>query len=231
MEMHNTQNLNNSSAVPENGKKTKENIFGKLAQNKLLIAILAILIIGGTIGGFAYWKIIQTRVYTDKAEVSAPTIELAPENSGILQETYVNIGDLVEANTAVARVGDMLIKTKVKGLVINVNKDIGQLFNRGQAVVTMIDPNELRIVGQVTEDKGLRDIKIGQRAIFTVDAFGSNAYDGVVDEISPTSRQGDIVFNISDKRQEKEYNVYIIFDITKYPELKNGMSAKLWIYK
>jgi hypothetical protein len=87
------------------------------------------------------------------------------------------------------------------------------------------------VVGQVQEDKGLSQIKVGQSAIFTVDAFGSKQYSGIVDEISPTYNQGDIVFNISGARQEMNFDVKIRFDETQYPELKNGMSAKLWIYK
>ena len=62
-------------------------------------------------------------------------------------------------------------------------------------------------------------------------AFGSKEYSGVVDEISPTSNVGDIVFNISNARQQQTFNIKIRFDVTQYPELKNGMSAKLWIYK
>ena len=95
----------------------------------------------------------------------------------------------------------------------------------------MINPNDLRVVGQVEEDKGLKDIKIGQSAIFTVDAFGSKQYSGIVDQINPTSDAGDIVFNISNTRQENNFDVKIRFDVNQYPELKNGMSAKLWIYK
>ena len=74
-----------------------------------------------------------------------------------------------------------------------------------------------------------KDLKIGQQAIFTVDAFGSKQYSGIVDEISPTSDAGDIVFNISGTRQEMNFDVKVRFNTTQYPELKNGMSAKVWI--
>jgi len=77
----------------------------------------------------------------------------------------------------------------------------------------------------------LSDIKVGQSAIFTVDAFGSKQYSGIVDQINPTSDTGDIVFNISGTRQEMNFDVKVRFDVNQYPELKNGMSAKLWIYK
>jgi multidrug resistance efflux pump len=95
----------------------------------------------------------------------------------------------------------------------------------------MIKPDDLRVVAQIEEDKGLSEVTVGQRAFFTVDAFGSKKFDGIVDEVSPTSRQSDVVFNISSQRQEQEFNIKIRFDVNKYPELKNGMSAKSWIYK
>ena len=56
-------------------------------------------------------------------------------------------------------------------------------------------------------------------------------YVGTVDEISPTSRSSAVAFTISDKRELKEFNVKIRFDRSAYPELKNGMSAKVTIFK
>ena len=48
---------------------------------------------------------------------------------------------------------------------------------------------------------------------------------------TPTARSADVVFSISDQRAEQEFNVYVRYDINAYPELKNGMSAKIWVYK
>ncbi len=211
--------------------KKEEKSLQKVKRNVWILNMLVALVIAGGLAAFVYFKTTSVRIYTDKAAVESPIISLAPKSSGILQEVYVHEGDRISADTTVARVGNELIKTQVDALVIGVKDDIGTTFNPGTAVVTVIDPNELRVVGRVSEDKGLRDVAVGQRAVFTVDAFGSKTYDGIVDEISPTSDQGDIVFNISDKRQENEFDVKVRFNIDKYPELKNGMSAKLWIYK
>jgi len=200
-------------------------------RTKLLIAILIVLIIGGGGAGLVYLKITNGRVYIEKSQITAPQIDLAPQTPGSLQEIYVQAGDTIQANAPVARVGDELIKTKVSGIIISINNNIGKIFNPGEAVVSMIDPEELRVVGQIEEDKGLKDLRVGQRAMFTIDAFGSKQYYGTVDEISPTSRNSDIVFSISDKRQLNEFNTEIRFNVDQYPELKNGMSAKLWIYK
>ncbi|MCX6719191.1 MAG: hypothetical protein NTZ38_02335, partial [Candidatus Taylorbacteria bacterium] len=89
---------------------------------------------------------------------------------------------------------------------------------------------QLRIVGKIDEDKGLSRIKAGDVATFTVDAFGSAEFTGIVDEISPISNQSAIVFSISDKREIKQFDIKVRYNISLHPEFKNGMSAKLRIY-
>jgi multidrug resistance efflux pump len=121
--------------------------------------------------------------------------------------------------------------SKVGGVIASVNHQEGQIFSAGTPVVSMINTGEERVVGQVDENKGLSDIKVGQVATFTVDAFGSKKYQGTVDEISPVADQSAVVFNISDERQVKQFDVKVSFDIKAYPELKDGMSAKITIYK
>ena len=200
--------------------------------NKKTIAIIVIAIaVLSSIGGLIYWNIVSGRVYIEKSSVSASVINLAPTVGGSLQEVFVNVGDSVKMFSPVARVGNELIKAKSDGQVLSINTNIGASFGPGQAVATMINPDDLRIIGQVQEDKGLKNIKLGQTAVFTVDAFGSKKYSGIVDQISPTSNSGDIVFNISNARQENDFDVKVKFNVSQYPELKNGMSAKLWIYK
>lgn len=204
----------------------------KLLKNKkFIISATVILVVAAAIGGFAYWKITSARVYVEDATISASVTSLYPKVGGTLQEVYVNVGDTVQIYAPIARVGSELIKAKSAGQILSVNTNIGASFGPTSAVATMINPNDLRAVGQVQEDKGLKYLKVGQTAVFTVDAFGSKEYSGIVDEISPTSNSGDIVFNISGTRQEQKFNVKVRFDTTQYSELKNGMSAKLWIYK
>jgi len=208
------------------------NKFMQLVKNPKFLEIggtsLVLLII--LIGGF-YLYITQGRIYTDKGVIAAPVIELSPEKPGLLKQLLVREGDTVEANTVVARVGDDLIKTDIGGLIIKVNNEVGRLFLPGQPIVVMINPNDLRVEAKVEEDKGFKDVQIGQKAIFTVDAFGSRKFTGQVDQIAKTSDDSSVVFSISDTRKEKEFTVKIKFDSAAYPELLNGMSARVWIYK
>ena len=180
-----------------------------------------------------YFYVSSQYVYIDKSIIQAPIISLSSENSDILQQVFVKVGDSVTANEPIARVGDQIIKAKVAGLIVSVNQNIGQFENAlsGQATVaTMIDPTQLRVVGQIDEDKGLTDIKVGDVAKFTVDAFGSKEYDGVVDEIGQTS-QTSVINNIFNQRPTNEFDIYVRFNPARYPELKSGMSARVWVYK
>lgn len=202
--------------------------FFKSHSFKILLAIIVFTVL---IFGVLYLQQSSARIYIDTSEISSPIISLSSMSSGVLQKVFVKEGDLVYENMIVAQVGDNSIRAKTDGLVIFVQKTPGQVVNAQVPIVKMIDPNEFSVIGHIKEDKGLSDVRVGQRAVFTVDAFGSKEYEGVVSSISPTSRDSSIAFSISDKRPEKEFDVKVKYNVKSYPELKNGMSAKMWIYK
>jgi multidrug resistance efflux pump len=210
-------------------KKDEKKIRGlRLSMRAILVIVLLILAIGGGMG--AYLLVTNQSVYIENSTIEAPEIDLAPTTAGILQNMYVKAGDSVSANEVVARIGNELIQTKIAGVVTKADATIGQQYNAGQTVVAMIDPSALRVVGQIEENKGLSRIAVGQYATFTADAYGSEKFTGVVDEISPEAQSSDVVFQISDKRQEQIFDVKVRFDTNTYSNLKNGMSAKLWVY-
>jgi len=203
-------------------KKVERNIWISTGLIGFLILCVA--------GGLIYYRINHNRITIDNSNIVAQEIDLAPQGSGILEQVYVHEGDTIPANTPVAQVGTEVITSKVAGEVITVQNNIGKLISPGEAVVTMIDPTTLRVVGQIDEDKGLSSIAVGDPVTFTVDAFGSKQFAGVVDEISPTSNQSGIVFNISDTREVQQFDIKARFDVNQYTGLKNGMSARMYVY-
>jgi multidrug resistance efflux pump len=221
--------------MAEHENKTQEHGGGaKKTNSKLLVWLVIGMVMVGIVGGGVYWYVSSKTVYISLSQISAPLINLSPVNSGVLEEVFVNNGDMVAINTPIARVGNEIVKAKIAGEIVSVNNNIGQYVNvmTGQGTVaTMIDPTQLRVVGNLDENKGLADVHVGAPATFTVDAFGSKTYKGIVDEVSQTSNQSDVVFNISDQRPTNQFAVKVRFDPTLYPELKNGMSAKIWVYK
>jgi multidrug resistance efflux pump len=188
-EHNNEHNEHNKEKI----KKEKKDILGFKRNIFITGASIALLIILVSVG-LIYWRVLGSRTIIENATISGPQIDLAATTAGPLEEVFVNEGDQVAANAVLARVGNELIKAKTAGIIINVKKDIGELFTPGVPVVSMIDPNELRVVGQIDENKGLSDIMVGQAATFTVDTFGNQKFTGVVDEIKPSSNDSSVVF-------------------------------------
>ncbi len=226
--------LENEKQILETEAKIlkEERVLGASLKRRVLIErlVAASIVITAAIGAY-WWLVINQQIYTDKAEISAPLIELSPDAPGILKDILVKPGDMVDKNQPVAHIDNGYLMTQKAGLVVNTSDEVGKLFSPGQSVVTMIDPGALRVIAKIDEDKGFSAVRVGQRAEFTVDAFGSRRFDGIVDEIAKTSEQSSVVFSISDKREIKQFEVKIKYDVSKYPELLNGMSARVWIYK
>lgn len=210
-----------SHAKPARKRPNRKQILTGLGVAGVIVMIFATI----------YWLHEQKFVYTDKAQISAPLINLTPLTPGDLKAVFVNQGDWLYPNEIVARVGDDMIRTQVAGIAVTVKQDLGANYTPGEPVVTMVQPDQLRVVAQIPEDKGLQYVYPGQDATFTVDAFGGRTYHGTIESVSDTSHEGDVVFNISDKRQVQNFDVKVKFDTTAYPELQNGMSAKVWIVK
>jgi multidrug resistance efflux pump len=200
-------------------------------RRRMLFGILIVFMLVAAIGGG--WYLYQSSKYvtTEKADIEAPLIKLGPQAGGILMNVSVKQGDVLRTGQTVARIGDEIIHAQVDGLAIIVENNVGEAYAPGQAVVTMIEPKELHVMARIQEDKGLKDVYVGQKAFFTVDAYGSEQFEGTVESISATKREGDVVFNISDKRQEQEFDVKIAYDHKMYRDFQNGMSARVWIVK
>lgn len=204
----------------------KENLL----KNPMTQSIVGIGIIFLFLGGFLFLQSNYGTLSIENAEVNASIINLSASTAGALNALYVNEGDTIEANTPVALVGTNIVTSKQSGVIVSVMKNIGTFYSPGGTVVSMIHPEDLRVIGAIDENKGLEKIKIGQKATFTVDTFGSKTYVGIVESISQTADNTGVVFSISDKRPTKKFDVKVRFNVTDYPELKNGMSAKITVY-
>jgi multidrug resistance efflux pump len=209
----------------------KKDLFQSIRQHPLIADAVFVLVLLAVVGGLLYWHDMSGKVYIEKAQISAPEIALSPSAPGVIDKFYVQEGDEVSQGQKLAMVGNEIITAKTSGIITWIQNTPGQTVSPQQPVVKMIDPREFRVVGRIEEDKGLADIKVGQKVAFTVDAFPGKQYEGSVDSIGASARESDIVFSISDKRQEREFDVSAVFDVRAYSELKNGMSAKMWVYK
>ena len=205
---------------------TKKSIFAK----PWVQSLTGFIIIALSVFGVLFYKSISAYVYIEDSSISAPVISISTETSGTLDEVYVKEGDNVVAGEPLARVGSEILKAKINGIIIYTSNTPGQVFNSSQAIIKMIDPQELRAIGTIKENSGLSKIKVGDPVSFTVDAFDGEKYTGIVEEISETSKDTSVVFSISDKRETKEFMVKVKYDTSLYAKFKNGMSAKMKVY-
>jgi multidrug resistance efflux pump len=205
-----------------------KNLFSKLRSKlKTILTILLIIII---VGGVYFWQKTEGRVFIDDSQISASLITIAPTTSGRLFEIDVQEGKYVKKGDTIAVVGSETVRSTTDGLVVMANNQIGGSLSPQSIVAQLIDPSQMRIVGTIDENKGLSSLKVGQVASFTIDAFPGKTFWGYVDEISPTAKQTQLSFSISSERPTQQFQVYVRFPATRYPELKNGMSAKLSIF-
>ena len=210
----------------EKNTEKKDNIFKK----PWVQSIIYFVVIFGALGGFLFWQTGRGTILIENSYLDAPIINLSPTLPGTLNALYVKEGDKVEANSQVALVGSQIISTKEAGIVSSAPMVLGSYFSPGQVVVSIVNNQEMKVMGQIEETKGLDSISVGQRATFSVDAFSGKTYDGVVDNISPVSDDNGVVFSISDKRPVKKFDIKVRFNVADYPELKSGMSAKITVY-
>ncbi|HEV2339885.1 MAG TPA: HlyD family efflux transporter periplasmic adaptor subunit [Patescibacteria group bacterium] len=205
-------------------------LFASIRNPKVIRALIIIVVVLLSVGAYLYYQSTQGRVFIDNSLVDAPIVSIAPSTSGKLTETDVYEDEAVKKGDAIAVVGGQTLYTDADGLIIMANDQIGSLAGPQSPVAQLIDPVDLRIAGTIDENKGLDAIRVGQVASFTVDALPGQTFWGYVDEISPSAKTTQLSFSISSERPTQQFVVYVKYDSRKYPQIKNGMSAKLTIY-
>ncbi len=207
-----------------------KNLFSKLKNPSVFRPLLVAFVILLTVLGYYFYQIRQGRVFIDDSLIQAPIIAVAPASTGKLLETNVYENQMVKKGDPLATVGSQTLYADTAGLIIMANNQIGSLVNATTPVVQMINPVDMRVAGTIDENKGLSDIRVGQAVSFTVDALPGRTFWGYVDEISPSAKQTQVAFSISSERPTQQFVVYARFHATDYPQIRNGMSAKMVIY-
>lgn len=205
--------------------------FFTLLRNKTVLKVLVtVLFVALSTGAFLYIEKTQNRVFIDNSQVSAPIIVIAPETPGLLTQLSVYENETVKKGDALAVVGSQTVYSESDGLILSAPNQLGSVVGTQNPLIQMINKTDMRIAGTIDEDKGLSAIKVGQPASFIVDALPGKTFWGFVDEIAPSAKQTQIAFSISSERPTQQFIVYTKFNAAAYPEIKNGMSAKMIIY-
>jgi len=204
--------------------------LGLFRNKKFLKRFFIVLVILFIIGSYIVYEKIADRVFIDDSLIQAPIITLSPTASGRVQEMDVNEGQYVQKGDQLAIVGSETIRAATDGLIVSAPDITGSTTSIQTPLIQMINPIDIRVAGTLDENKGLDQIKVGQVVSFTIDAFPGKTYWGYVDEVAPTAKTSQLSFSISSERPTQQFIVYARFNSAKYPEIKNGMSAKMTVY-
>lgn len=210
--------------------KNFKKLFAQFRNPKVLRGLIAMILLVVIISGFLYYQKVRDRIFIENSLISAPIIPIAPVTSGTLNKLYVYEGEAIKKGDPIADVGNQTIRADADALVVKAANVEGSNVSIQNPVVSLIKLSDLRVDGTIDENKGLKDIKVGQPVSFTVDAFDGKTYWGYIDEISQTAKQTQIAFSISNERPVQQFEVFAKFDTSVYPEIKNGMSAKMTVF-
>lgn len=210
-------------------KKIKSTI-DKIRNPKIIQTIGILFIVMLIVGSFIFYEKSKDRVSIENSLIQTPIITISPSNPGTLIDLKVYDGKKVKKGDVLAVVGTQTLNAYQDGLIVSVMQSIGSIVNAQTPVVQMINPLNMRVVGTIDENKGLNKIKVGQVVSFTVDALPGQTFWGYVDEVSQTAKQTQLQFSISSERPTQQFIIYARFNALKYPEIKNGMSAKMTVY-
>ena len=204
--------------------------LAKFKERQFLKKVAIVLVIILLIGSYVLYKELAGRVFIDDSLIQAPIITISPSTGGAVQEMDVTEGQTVQKGDTLAIVGSQYLRAQTDGLIITAPDLTGSSVSPQTQLIQMIQPVDLRIAGTIDENKGLNKIKVGQVVSFTVDAFPGQTFWGYVDEIAPTAKTAQLSFSISSERPTQQFVVYANFDAAKYPQIRNGMSAKMTVY-
>jgi multidrug resistance efflux pump len=200
----------------------KNRKFLKIAGSLLLLIILLSI--------YIVFQELNGRIFIDNSLIQAPVITISPSQSGKVQEIDVQEGQTVQTGDTLAVVGSETLRAETDGLIISASDLTGSAVNPETQLIQMIRPVNLRVSGTIDENKGLNDIRVGQVVSFTVDALPGNTFWGYVSEISPSAVAPSFSFSASSERATQQFVVYAKFNSAAYPNIKNGMSAKMTVY-
>jgi len=207
-----------------------KNLLAKIKDPKVLRVILVIFVAVVLIGGYIFYQLLRNRVSIEDSLIQAPIITISPETPGKILDLKVYEGERVKRGDALAIVGTSSLNAYQDGLIVSTDNAIGSIASAQTSVVEMINFADMRVAGTIDENKGLDNVKVGQIVSFTVDAFPGQTFWGYVDEISPTAKQTQLQFSVSSERPTQQFLVYARFNAYAYPQIKNGMSAKMTVF-
>jgi multidrug resistance efflux pump len=210
----------------------------------IILAAIAVIVIGGVVTGYIYLRNASLYVSTDDALVNSNLTPVAATSSGTLETWLVEPGATVVTGQTIGFVrpplggsaGDSVkITAPVDGTVIRIDGQVGQNVGPFQPLGYVANLDNLTIWAYIDETQ-IHRIQAGQPVDVTVDATGGRTYQGAVKRIMPATAGQFSLLPSSDRTTANFTKVIqrIIVDIdlgnTGGLGLYPGMSASVRIH-
>ncbi len=170
-----------------------------------VLIIVALIIIGGVVA--YYWSQSYDYVSTQDASISAPSVPVAANATGTIENLSVSMGQKVTkgqiiaqevvttpaTTTAKGKVSAASSTTTVNidaptaGQVANLTAANGEAVTTGTPLMTLVQLSKVTVTANVPETK-IRNVSVGQSATITVDAHPGVSFSGSVEAIQPTTQ-------------------------------------------
>ena len=149
-----------------------------------VMVIAIIIIIAGLFTGF-YWFLVSSQyLKTDNAKVAADVYPITSKVEGKVLKFNAYVGKYVESGEILGRVdGGPYIKSPSNGKFIEVDAERGDYVLTTDVMGYVANTYDMYI-GANIEETDITKIKEGQSVKVTLDAYGSQKFEGVVKQVN-----------------------------------------------
>jgi len=158
----------------------------------LTLTVIAVLCVVGY-----YWYNGTYYAETDNASVMADTSNAVTLITAKLTEYNVQIGNMVNENSIIARqdmkgqnvgnVENSIVRSPISGVVLQTYGIVGEIIPAGTIVAVLADPSLIYINANI-EETDLYKVKVGQKTDITIDQYSGIQFEGKVYEIGQASQ-------------------------------------------
>lgn len=221
--------------------KTSKRPFIALTILLCLIVVIAFLLV-------RYWyQPTYEYVYTDDARVDGVIVSIVAENMGQVVQIPYDVNDEISEQQPVAKLKVPVITaipssdnpkyvyqnilSPISGTIANRMVDVGDTVSPGQALFTVIDPNNMWVVANIDENK-IKRVEQGQCVDIHVDAT-DEILSGKVEYIIPlttTIVQRQAAGSVVVAANTQDVPVKILLNKNAYPSIYPGLSVEVTIY-
>ncbi len=130
----------------------------------------------------------QQRARVARAEADARAAESAPQQVAATRARAESASARVlQMKAALERaeldLGHTVVKAAVDGVISQRNVELGQVVQAGQPLLAVVDLDNVWVTANYKENQ-LENMRPGQKAVVSVDAYGGRTYRGHVDSIA-----------------------------------------------